>query len=113
MRWLERTVAVAMSLSIGGVALLALVVLSQRWQQPGYAMPGIVLVVAGLCVGLTLAGGVLAACRQRPLLPGAHRTHDAALPGRFPHHVLDRASRAAGGDRDPRGAGAHGQASGV
>jgi len=63
MRWLERTVAVAMSLSIGGVALLALVVLSQPWQQPGYAMPGIVLVVAGLCVGLTLAGCVLAACR--------------------------------------------------
>jgi hypothetical protein len=58
-----------MSLSIAGVALLALVVLSQRWQQPGYAMPGIVLVVAGLCVGLTLAGCVLAACRQRPLLP--------------------------------------------
>jgi uncharacterized membrane protein YgcG len=58
-----------MSLAVLSFALFVLVVLGQRWRQPGYAMPGTVLVVAGICVALVAAGGALATYRGQMLQP--------------------------------------------
>jgi hypothetical protein len=67
-RWVT---AIGPTLSLAGIAfaLGATTVLAQRWQQPAYAMPLAVVVVAGACTWLTVAGAALALRRREVARP--------------------------------------------
>jgi uncharacterized membrane protein YgcG len=54
---------------VSAVGVLLLIVLARRHQQPGYAMPLAVLVIAGVCAALTTAGGALATYRGELVKP--------------------------------------------
>jgi uncharacterized membrane protein YgcG len=59
------------SLSVAGIAFAAgtTAVLLQRWRQPNYAMPLTIVVLAGSCACLVVAGAVLSAHRREVLRP--------------------------------------------
>jgi uncharacterized membrane protein YgcG len=57
------------ALAVSAATVLLLILLARRHQQPGYAMPLTVLVIAGVCVALTIAGGAMAAFRGELVKP--------------------------------------------
>lgn len=61
----HRRAAVALAVSTSALALLAAVVLTSELMQPAYIMPVWVVVVAAICVVLTVTGGVAAARHAR------------------------------------------------
>jgi hypothetical protein len=66
---MRRVAASALALAVTAVGVVLLVLLAQRHQQPGYAMPLAVLVIAGMCVALTTAGGAMATYRGQLVGP--------------------------------------------
>jgi hypothetical protein len=56
---------VALAVSTSALAVIAAVVLAARLSQPAYIMPVWVVVVAAICVALTVIGGAAAARRRR------------------------------------------------
>lgn len=68
-RRLQRAIAVALGVVASVIAILIIVALI-RWQhEPAYAMPIAVLVIAAICVLLTMAGATLAMRNRQPLIP--------------------------------------------
>jgi hypothetical protein len=61
----HRRAAVALTVSTSALAVLAAVVLATELSQPAYVMPVWVVVVAAICVALTMIGGAAAAARGR------------------------------------------------
>jgi hypothetical protein len=61
----HRRAAVALTVSTSALAVLAAVVLATELSQPAYVMPVWVVVVAAICVALTVIGGAAAAARGR------------------------------------------------
>ena len=56
----RKAVATGLLLTATGAAIYVTVVLESHRQQPVYAMPMTVVLVAGVCVALTAAGGLIA-----------------------------------------------------
>jgi hypothetical protein len=66
---MRRVTASVPALAVAAVGVVLLILLAQRHEQPGYAMPLAVLVIAGVCVALTAAGGVMGGYRGQLARP--------------------------------------------
>ena len=96
----RRIVAVALSVTAASAAIYVTVILGAHQHQPVYGMPVTAVIVAGVCAGLTVIGGLLLnSVRPADAMArtGGDRDHPVRVPGRghSDSPADDRAHRAA------------------